>query len=271
MSKVILITGASSGFGKMAALQLLGLGHIVYGAARSVDKMQPILDAGGHILKMDITSNHTVDTGVLKIIEEQGRIDVLVNNAGYGIFGLVETSNIDDGKDMFEVNVWGMQRVTKAVLRHMREQKSGRIINIGSISANMSVPLTGFYAASKHALRTISDTLRMEVKPFGIDVVMVEPNACKTGFENIIMANLDKQEVPKEYEGQHDDVIHCFKNRFLKADDPDKAVKAIVTAAIVKQPKTHYRIGFDTKYAPFVRKILGDKLFDKFVRKKMNV
>ncbi|MCB0561426.1 MAG: SDR family NAD(P)-dependent oxidoreductase, partial [Phaeodactylibacter sp.] len=145
--KVVLITGASSGMGKDAALQLIQEGNIVYGAARRVNKMKSLVEAGGYALEMDVTQEEQIVAGVKKIMEEQGRIDVLVNNAGYAVYGAVEDISMEDARRQFDVNIFGLARLTKEVLPHMRKQKAGKIINISSMGGKVYTPLGAWYHA----------------------------------------------------------------------------------------------------------------------------
>ena len=194
MKKVIIVTGASSGIGKSTALQLIKEGHIVYGAARRVDKMQDLVDTGGQAISMDVTNHLQVRTQINKIIDNEGQIDVLINNAGYAVYGPIEEITYEQAKRQFDVNLFGLAEVTKAVLPTMREQKSGTIVNISSIGGKIYSPLGAWYHATKHALEGWSDCLRLELKSFGIDVVIVEPGAIKTEFDKAMdqqFGNLD--------------------------------------------------------------------------------
>ena len=137
MKKTILITGASSGMGKATALQLIAEGHTVYGAARRVDNMKELVDKGGFALKMDVTNDDSIEQGVEQLIQEQGRIDVLVNNAGYAVYGSVEDVSMEDARRQFDVNIFGLARLTQLVLPHMRKQKSGKIINVSSMGGSI--------------------------------------------------------------------------------------------------------------------------------------
>ena len=171
MKKVIIVTGASSGIGKATALQLIKERHIVYGAARRVEKMQDLVSDGGKFIAMDVTNHNQVHSQIGKIIADEGKIDVLINNAGYAVYGPVEEINYEQAKRQFDVNLFGLAEVTKAVLPTMREHKSGTIINISSVGGKIYTPLGAWYHATKHALEGWSDCLRLELKQFGIDVV----------------------------------------------------------------------------------------------------
>jgi len=184
--KVILITGTASGMGKAFAEKLTAEGHIVYGGDIQYAKNRRQLDSiGARPLDMDVTKNEEVQAGVDKIIAEQGRIDVLLNNAGYGLFAPIEEVTIEDAWKQFDVNMFGYARTVKAVLPHMREQNQGRIINLTSMGGKIYTPLGGWYHATKHAIEGWSDCLRMEVRKFNIDVVVLEPGVIKTNFYNV--------------------------------------------------------------------------------------
>ena len=171
MKKVIIVTGASSGIGKATALQLMKEGHSVYGAARRVEKMNELVSAGGKAVAIDVINHDQVHAEIQKIIETEGKIDVLVNNAGYAVYGPIEEIDYEQAKRQFEVNLFGLAEVTKAVLPAMRRQKSGTIVNVSSIGGKVYGPLGAWYNASKFALEGWSDCLRLEVNQFGINVV----------------------------------------------------------------------------------------------------
>ena len=186
MKKIILITGASSGIGKDTALQLIKEGHIVYGAARRVEKMQDLVAAGGKAIKMDVTREEDVKATVQQVLKEQGKIDVLFNNAGYGLFGAVELITIEEARRQFDVNIFGLARMTKEVIPLMREQGKGTIINMSSVGGKVYSPFGAWYHSTKHALEGWSDCLRLELKPFNIDVVLIEPGAIATEFGSLM-------------------------------------------------------------------------------------
>lgn len=184
-SKVALVTGASSGIGEAAALELAAAGFTVYGAARRVARMEHLKASGIHPIAMDVTDDQSMQAGVEQIIAEHGRLDVLVNNAGYGSYGAIEDVPVDEARAQLEVNVFGAARLTQLVLPQMRRQRSGTIVNITSMGGKITTPLGGWYHATKFALEALSDCLRMEVAPFGIDVVIIEPGGIKTEWSGI--------------------------------------------------------------------------------------
>ena len=170
--QVVLITGASSGMGKETALQLIKDGYTVYGAARRIEKMKELQEAGGHALQMDISMEEDIKKALRTIEENHGGVDILINNAGYGSYGSVEETTIEDARYQFEVNLFGLARLTQLILPGMRQKRSGKIINISSMGGRIYTPLGAWYHASKHALEGWSDCLRLELKPFNIVIFM---------------------------------------------------------------------------------------------------
>lgn len=181
MSKVVLITGCSTGVGRDLAQRLTQSGYTVVATTRNVEALHDLEAALK--LPLDVTQPDSVNKAVARILRQYGRIDVLVNNAGYATRGALEEIPDEQARQVFDVNMFGVLRMLRAVVPHMREQKAGRIINIGSIAGKLSTPANGIYAASKFALEAVSDALRIELAPFGIQVVMVEPGAIKTRFD----------------------------------------------------------------------------------------
>jgi short-subunit dehydrogenase len=177
MSRVVLITGASSGIGACCAAYLAGRGYRVYGGARGA-----VTAAGVEALSLDVTSDSSVAEAVGILFNREGRLDVLVNNAGFGIGGAIEDTSVEEAQEQFDVNFFGVHRMCRAALPIMREQKSGYIVNIGSIGGLIGIPFQGFYSATKFALEGFSEALRLEVRPFGIYVVLIEPGDHRTAF-----------------------------------------------------------------------------------------
>ncbi|WP_421918401.1 oxidoreductase [Marinifilum sp.] len=269
--KVVLITGASSGFGKFTALELIKKGYIVYGAARRVEQMNELVSAGGKAIKMDVTQDDSVKSGVDQIIEKEGRIDALVNNAGFGSYGFIETTNIDHMKRMYDVNVWGLVRVSQHVLPHMRKMQKGSIVNISSIVGKVSTAFLGFYASSKHAVEALSDAMRQEVKRFGINVSIVEPGAFSTGFDDVVLKELEAVNPGEAYQPIVDNFIPYFKKMYEKAPSPEPVVNAIIKAIEEKNPKTRYAVGMDAKGGIMMKGLLGDRTFDNMMLGQMKM
>ena len=189
-SKVILITGASSGIGYDTAALLAKQGHKVYCGARRVEKMEPLREYGVVPMALDVTDESLVKAAVDQVFRTEGRIDVLINNAGYGHFGSVEDVPISDAKTQFDVNVFGLAAITRQVLPMMRNQQSGTIINISSVAGRTSGFMGAWYIAAKHSVEALSDALRMETKEFGINVVLIEPGGVKTAWGMIAAEHL---------------------------------------------------------------------------------
>ncbi|HEY9002427.1 MAG TPA: oxidoreductase [Mucilaginibacter sp.] len=269
MKKVILITGASAGMGKEFAKELLKDGHTVYGAARRVDKMSDIEKLGVKVLSMDVTDESSMVKGVNTIIKEQGRIDVLINNAGFGSYGAIENVSINDARYQLEVNVLGAARLIQLVLPHMRKQHYGRILNISSIGGKITTPLGGWYHASKFALEGLSDSLRNEVKQFGIDVVVIEPGGIKSEWAGIAIDNLMKNSGDSVYKTLIQKFTGSMKKNEGKGAEPGVIVDLVRKAIDAKQPKTRYAGGHMAGISLFMRKILPDRLFDKMLMSQL--
>ncbi|NCD69188.1 oxidoreductase [Mucilaginibacter agri] len=263
MKKVILITGASSGMGKDFARELLNDGHTVYGAARRMDKMQDLDSMGVKLLKMDVTEDASMVQGIADIIKAEGRIDVLINNAGFGSYGAVEDVPIADAKYQLDVNVFGAARLMQLVIPYMREHNYGRIINISSIGGKFAMPMGGWYHASKFALEALSDAVRNEVKPFGIDVVVIEPGGVKSEWSDIAMDNLVKISGNGAYRKMAEKLAKISKTQGHRVAEPDVITKLVKKAIEAKSPKTRYSGGFAAKPLLFLRKILPDRMMDK--------
>lgn len=271
MKKVILITGASSGMGKQAAKQLISEGHIVYTVARRIDEMNELKELGGHPIKMDVTIESDTENVVNTIIAEQGRIDVLWNNAGYGLYGSVEDVSIDDARNQFEVNVFGMAAMTRKVVPHMRKALSGTIINTSSMGGKMYFPMGAWYHASKHAVEGLSDCLRLELKGFNIKVVVLEPGFIATEFGSVLMDSFSKIKEDSAYRDLMDKIIKGMKDSEKPGGSSDPKVVAEVISKIVSsvKPKTRYKVGKFSKMMPWMRVYLGDKAFDGIVMSQM--
>ncbi len=259
MKKVILITGASSGIGKDTALQLIKEGHTVYGAARRVEKMKDLVEAGGHTLRLDITDPEQVKGAVAKIVEEQGRIDVLFNNAGYAVFGAVETVSMEDARRQFDVNLFGLAQITKEVLPHMRTQGSGTIINTSSMGGKMYTPLGAWYHATKHALEGWSDCLRLELAQFNIDVVLIEPGVIVTEFGDVMYQPMVERAQGTPYEQMGQSVANATMELYERGGgSPTSVISHLVSRAVrAKRPKTRYRAGKFAKPMIWIRMYLG--------------
>ena len=272
MKKVILITGASSGMGKVTAEWLIKEGHIVYGAARRVEKMNDLVELGGHAIKLDVTKEDEIEACVKQIISEQGKIDVLVNNAGYSVYGSIEDVTLQDARRQFEVNLFGLASLTQKVLPYMRKQNSGHIINVTSIGGKIYMALGGWYHATKHALEGWSDCLRLETKQFGIKVSIIELGAIKTEFGDVMNQPMIDRSKGGPYEGIANAIIEANKGAYddSPSTSPNVIAKTISKAIASKNPKTRYAAGKMAKPLLFLRRWLSDKAFDKMIMMQVN-
>lgn len=267
MKKVILITGASSGIGKDTALSLIKHGHVVYGAARRLEMMQDIIQAGGHAIKMDILKERNIDDVVNQIINEQNRIDVLINNAGYGLWGAVETISIDEAKRQFDVNIFGLAYLTKKIIPFMRKQKSGKIINMSSMGGKVYTPFGAWYHATKYALEGWSDCLRIELKSFGIDVILIEPGVIKTEFQDVMMDSTVERSIGTPYEKKLKALEKATQEMYARGigSPPSTITKLIIKAINSHNPKRRYVGGLFAKPMLFIKKWFGDKMYEKAI------
>jgi NAD(P)-dependent dehydrogenase (short-subunit alcohol dehydrogenase family) len=260
--KVVLITGTASGIGKATSILLLSKGYIVYGADIQVEKNKYLDSIGGHSLVMDVTNEEQIKAGVNKVIKEQGRIDVLYNNAGYGIMGAAEDITMEDAHKEMEVNVFGYARMINAVLPYMRQQKSGKIINTTSMGGIIYFPLASWYHATKHALEGYLDCLRLEVKEFGIDVVIIEPGFIKTNFNAVAFDNGKKYMQNTAYSRMFQAAL---KAKLPKESEPIVIAKVVEKAIKAKHPKTRYVKGKNARMLIFIRRTFGDKFYDRLI------
>ena len=267
MKKVILITGASSGIGKDTAISLIKHGHLVYGAARRLEMMQDIIQAGGHAIKMDILKEKNIDDVVNQIIKEQSRVDVLINNAGYGLWGAVETISIDEAKRQFDVNIFGLAYLTKKIIPIMRKQKSGKIINMSSMGGKVYTPFGAWYHATKYALEGWSDCLRIELKSFGIDVILIEPGVIKTEFQDVMMDSTVERSIGTPYEKKLKALEKATQEMYARGigSPPSTITKLIIKAINSHNPKRRYVGGLFAKPMLFIKKWFGDKMYEKAI------
>jgi len=269
MKKIALITGASSGIGKDTAILLQKNGHQVYGAARRTEKMKDLEEHGIKIIAMDITEEESVVNCVNTIMEQEGRIDVLVNNAGYGSYGALEDVPIEEARNQFDVNIFGLARLTQLVLPKMRENGLGKIVNISSMGGKIYTPFGGWYHATKHALEGWSDCLRLETKQFGIDVVVVEPGGIKTEWGGIAAENLKQT----SGEGAYAEAAIKTANRTAemyksnRLSDPSVISRTILKAVTAKRPRIRYVVGFGAKPAIKMRSWFGDRFYDRMIER----
>lgn len=262
-SKVAIVTGASSGIGEAAANLLSKQGFRVFGTSRRGD--------GGRnqgkfeMLSLDVTDDKSVALLVNQVVERAGRIDLLVNNAGFGILGGAEESSIDQGRSIFETNVFGCIRMIQAVLPYMHQQGSGRIINISSILGRVPAPFSALYSSTKHALEGYSESLDHEIRKFNIRSILVEPAFTKTNFDRNNVAVDRKLPI---YEQSRNKVIEFSRSAMEKqSDSADVVARVIAKAAIDPKPRVRYTAGSTAAKMVKMRRFVPEVFFDTALRK----
>jgi NAD(P)-dependent dehydrogenase (short-subunit alcohol dehydrogenase family) len=272
-NKVALVTGGSSGIGEATALKLQELGYTTYAAARRVERMEHLTTTGIRPLAMDVTDDESMQSGVEQIVAEEGRIDVLVNAAGYGSYGALEDVPLSEARNQVEVNLFGAARLTQLVLPRMREQHSGTVVNITSMGGKIYTPLGAWYHATKHALEALSDCLRMELKPFGIDVVVIEPGGIRTEWPGIAAQKVRAVSGTGPYAPQGIAVADSLASESTqrRSSPPELIANTIGNAVTARRPKTRYAVGYGAKPMIFLHDVLPDRAFDAFIRRAVGV
>ncbi|EOR95982.1 3-oxoacyl-[acyl-carrier protein] reductase [Arcticibacter svalbardensis MN12-7] len=269
MVQTVLVTGASAGIGKATAILLAQNGYNVYGAARRTEKMQDLINYGIKPIALDVTNDESVTACVEQIFKEAGRIDILVNNAGFGSYGAIEDVTMQDAKYQLEVNVFGAMRLTQLVLPKMRENKYGKIVNLSSVGGKIASPLGGWYHASKFAIEALSDAMRLEVKQFGINVIVIQPGGTKSEWGDIAVESLMRVSGKTAYAR----LVTAFEKSFKKlagnVPEPIVIAELIKKSIEAKNPKTRYAGGYMAKPMLFLRSILSDKMFDRILMSQM--
>ena len=267
-NKVALVTGASSGIGKETVKQLLADGAIVYAAARRTERMSDLETLGAHVVSLDVTDEDSTVACVDTVIGEQHRLDILINNAGYGSYGAVEDVPLDEARRQFDVNLFGLARVTQLALPHMRKHSYGKIVNISSIGGKIYAPLGAWYHATKHALEGWSDALRFETSPFGINVIIIEPGGIKTEWGDIAEESLLERSGEGAYQKMAHQVAALLRDTYEKGkgSPPEVIAKLISKAVNAKRPQARYHGGYMAGVALSSRWLLSDKLFDQFMK-----
>lgn len=265
--RVALVTGASSGIGEATANQLLAAGYTVYGTSR---RGSPGM--GKHpfsVLALDVTSDASVDAAIAELIRREGRIDVLVNNAGFGVApAAAEESSVRQAKDIFDTNFFGIVRVSRAVIPHMRRQGAGRIINIGSILGVIPLPYVALYAASKHAVEGYSGALDHELRTRGIRVSVIEPAYIKTRFD---ANNVEPDAVLAEYEAIRAKLKKVVSKAMAEAESPEVVAGVVVKALQAARPKLRYTAGKLAARLNFLLRFAPASLLDRVVRNSLQL
>jgi len=263
--KTVLITGASSGFGKATAELLAGQGYRVFGTSRYGNGMDA---AGYEMLTLDVRDDDSVRRCVDAVLAKTGRIDILINNAGYELAGALEETAVDEAKAQFETNFFGVLRMTNAVLPVMREQGEGRIINIGSLAGLVAVPFHGMYSASKYALEGYTEALRLEVRPFNIQVSLIEP-----GFSSTNLARSGKQSsrLISAYSPMRERIFPAFTEAVQTGQQPEAIARLILALIRKDSPRLRYRVGSDSVWLPRLKMMVTGASFEAGVRRKFHL
>lgn len=267
--KIAVVTGASGGIGAAIAEMMADEGHHVLAAARSMDKLRAMEREGLEAVHLDVTEPGSIRTLFEQVRARHGRLDVLVNNAGYGNAGPIEAVPPEEARRQFDVNVFGAMEVTRQALPIMRAGRSGRIIQLASVVSHISYPVMGWYAASKHAIQALMDALRLEVEAFGIDVVMIKPGPIESGFEERVMKELDEMETPADYAELVDRYQSLMRDTYDDCPGPEVVVDAVRRVLRDDDPKPSYVDTFQSKATIAARTLLGERLFDKMLKAKL--
>jgi len=278
----VLISGCSSGLGAATADALVQAGHTVYATARRVETLARLQDIGAHPLALDVTSEDSMVAAVQAVEAKHGRVGTLINNAGFGEYGPVEEADLVLVRAMFETNVFGLARLTQLVLPAMRRARSGRIVNIGSMGGRLTFPVGGFYHATKYAVEAISDALRVEVKPFGIDVILIEPGLIRSSFEGRMSQSLEteasaRQDRPGGSTAYADllaandkSTTGGYASNFMSTG-PEVVAEVIVKALQSSRPRSRYVVTPAAKAMIGLRRFGGDRVWDATMRKRLGL
>ena len=262
---VAIVTGASGGIGQETARALQAAGYRVFGTYRRPPAAQV---SGIEYLACDVTSDESVQTAVGQVLETAGRIDLLVNNAGVGLVGGAEESSLEQAKSLFDVNLFGLIRMTKAVLPAMRQRGAGRIVNISSVMGLIPAPFMALYAASKHAVEGYSESLDHEIRSAGIRVVLVEPAYTRTAFEGNVYRADQQLEVYRSARANAEGVL---RDEMKSADTPELVADAVLKAATEANPNRRYAAGRMARQVSLLRRFVPESAFDKSLRKQMRL
>jgi len=273
MEKVALVTGSSSGIGFETALVLARENYFTFASMRNTDKAEKIQEIAKkenlnlEVIELDVDKEESIKSAVKKIQEKKGRIDVLVNNAGYGLFGCVEDVTIDDLKAQFETNFFGVVRLIKEIAPTMRKQGSGIIVNISSVAGRIGFPGTPAYISSKFALEGLSECMRYELSPFGVKTIIIEPGVIKTNFFSSMKVTEAKQDSP--YKEITEKVMNGVKMMSEMGTPPDEVAKTIIKAIQTEEPLPRYIVGSDASMFLEAKRMKTDIEFENYLKKEL--
>jgi NAD(P)-dependent dehydrogenase (short-subunit alcohol dehydrogenase family) len=272
MDKISIVTGSSSGIGFETALALARDGYYTYATMRDVKKGTKINEIAKkenlnlEVIELDVDRNETVQSAINKIMKEKNRIDVLVNNAGYALFGCLEDLSMDDLKAQFETNFFGLIRTTQAVIPIMRKQRSGTIVNISSVAGRIGFPVSPAYISSKFALEGLSESMRYELSPFGINTIIIEPGVIKTNF----MSSIKKSTKPDSaYKEITDKVIMGISMMAEMGTPAQEVAKTVINAIKTENPLPRYTVGNDAAMFLEAKKSKTDIEFENYIKKEL--
>jgi NAD(P)-dependent dehydrogenase (short-subunit alcohol dehydrogenase family) len=271
-SRAVLITGCSTGIGRAAAERLAAKGWPVYATARRLESIKDLGDAGCQLLTLDVCDEDSMRAAVSEVESREGAVFALVNNAGYGQEGAVEEVPMEDIRRVFETNVFGLSRLTQLALPGMRRQGAGRIVNVSSMGGKVSIPGGGYYHATKHAVEAISDTLRFEVRPFGVHVSVIEPGTIKTKFGDTATNSVEHLQDPGSPYATFNKVLverinDAYEGKLARFAAPPEAVAKVIDKAISSRlPRTRYRVTLGARVMLATRKVTPDRAWDLMLR-----
>lgn len=271
VSKAVLITGCSTGIGRASALRLARNHWTVYATARRLESIEDLATQGCRLMSLDVTDTESMRTAVKTIEDAEGCVGVVVNNAGYGLHGAVETTPLDEARSQFDTNFFGLLELTQMVLPGMRAQGWGRVVNVSSMGGRFTFPGGGLYHASKHALEALSDALRFEVAPWGIDVVVIEPGLVKTRFGDTAIGTVGNETTGDPYLAFNAGVMAKIEGAYRgplgrAAVSPEKIAVTIERAVEAKRPKTRYITPLNARLLLMLKRVLPDRAFDALLK-----
>lgn len=267
MTRTALVTGASSGIGEATVRALLADGYRVYAAARRLERMAELETLGAEILFVDLADEPSIVSAMHAVTTTAGRLDVLVNNAGYGLYGAVEDVPLAEARRLFEVCLFGLARLCQLALPVMRSQKAGRIVNIGSMGGRFGEPFGGWYHAAKFAVEGLSDCLRMEAAPFGVRVILVEPGTIRTEFNRTAAGNLMRasgESAYAPYARRHANMLAFNESSFVPSP-PEGVARTVLRAVRARSPKARYPTGAAARPMLLLRRLAPDRVFDNIM------
>jgi NAD(P)-dependent dehydrogenase (short-subunit alcohol dehydrogenase family) len=276
-NSITLITGSSSGIGLATSLYLARRGYTVWATMRNLEKaseLRKIIESERlpiELAQLDVCDDSSVKETIMQILQKSGRIDVLVNNAGYGLRGAIEEVSLDEWKRQFETNFYGVIRVTQAVLPQMRAQRSGAIVNISSVLGRMAIPFSGPYTASKFALEGLTETLRYELAPWNIKVVLIEPGFIATNFQQNAQLAQAAQSQDSPYALFKQASGRRVQRNIYRAAPPERVAETIYRAIAHPTPKLRYAVGRDARLVLPLRRFLPEGLFERILKKQLGL